>query len=269
MRLLPGHGRHVVCSLLEVGRNSPLSQGSEAARFAANGHMMPSVNGSGDFAGSASPARWLDREAAVRALSALQGWRAGDDQLNTVLESSFHAALLDALSQIPEKSERTSGAAASPAGATLPIEDPPGVRHVENHGGTAIPDPIAPLPAAEDALIREAATRAAIDPRLLSALRRAENGAPGREFGVLSVPAPTYADQVRLAAGSIRRSLGRFEATGRAAIDPATGRYTDEFIRFFSNRYAPVAAANDPTGLNRHHSRNLLRLYAQIASTRG
>jgi hypothetical protein len=118
-------------------------------------------------------------------------------------------------------------------------------------------------------LIRDAASRASVDPRFLGALRRAENGGPGREFGVLSVPAPTYEDQVRLAAASIRRNVERFEATGRVAVDPAIGRYSEEFIRFFSNRYAPVGAANDPTGLNQHHARNLIRLYAQASSTRG
>jgi hypothetical protein len=82
---------------------------------------------------------------------------------------------------------------------------------------------------------------------------------------VLSVPAPTYEDQARVAAESVRRSVERFERTGRAAIDPGTGLYTDEFISFFSSRWAPVGVANDPTGLNRHHARNLMRLYARVA----
>jgi hypothetical protein len=128
---------------------------------------------------------------------------------------------------------------------------------------------MAPAPTTEKELIRDAASRAAVDPRFLGALRRAENGGPGREFGVLSVSAPTYEDQVRVAAASIRRNVERFEATGRAAIDPATGRYTEDFIRFFSNRYAPVGAANDPSGLNQHHARNLIRIYGQAASTDG
>jgi hypothetical protein len=141
-------------------------------------------------------------------------------------------------------------------------------RALQNQQGSAS-QAAASVPAAEKVLIRDAASRAAVDPRFLGALRRAENGGPGREFGVLSVSAPTYEDQVRLAAASIRRNVERFEATGRAAIDPATGRYSEEFIRFFSNRYAPVGAANDPNGLNQHHARNLLRLYAQAVSTSG
>jgi hypothetical protein len=125
--------------------------------------------------------------------------------------------------------------------------------------------PAAIGPAPEEELIRAAALRAAIDPRFLHALRRAENAGPGREFGVLSVPAPTYTDQARLAAESVRRNVERLDAKGRSAIDPATGRYTEEFIRFFSSRYAPIGAGNDPAGLNRSHARNLIRLYAQLS----
>lgn len=158
-------------------------------------------------------------------------------------------------------------------GAVEPVE--PAVRGTSvgrtgrNQQGSASQAAAPAVSAAEKVLIRDAASWAAVDPRFLGALRRAENGGPGQEFGVLSVSAPTYEDQVRLAAASIRRNVERFEATGRAAIDPATGRYSEEFIRFFSNRYAPVGAANDPNGLNQHHARNLIRLYAQAASTSG
>jgi hypothetical protein len=119
----------------------------------------------------------------------------------------------------------------------------------------------------ENAVIRKTAERAGIDARFLQALRRTENGGPGREFGVLSVPAPTYEDQARVAANTVRRNIERFEKqTGLPAVDAATNGYTEDFIRFFSNRYAPIGAANDPTGLNRHHTRNLVRFYAQLMS---
>lgn len=116
----------------------------------------------------------------------------------------------------------------------------------------------------EDEIIRRAAARAGVDEEFLTALRKIENGGPGREFGVLSVPAPTYEAQARVAAESVRRSRERFEATGASAVDPATGRYTEAFVRFFSSRYAPVGASNDPAGLNRHHAGNLVRRYAQL-----
>jgi len=223
--------------------------------------MIPSVNG---FTGG--PAQRLDQEAAARVLASLSAKATDDEQLAALLEGAFHVALLDALSQIPEKR------APSQIPPTLPAQpptDPVDARALQNRTGPAAQPPMAPAPTTEKELIRDAAARAAVDPRFLGALRRAENGGPGREFGVLSVSAPTYEDQVRVAAASIRRNVERFEATGRAAIDPATGRYTEEFIRFFSNRYAPVGAANDPSGLNQHHARNLIRIYGQAASTDG
>ena len=231
--------------------------------------MIPSVNG---FTGAVEPvdlAQRLDREAAGRVLATLSTKGTVDDQLAALLERSFHAALLDALSQMPEKPGQApltspSKVPAVAAQVSSSLVDGPAPQN--QHGARAA---AASVPAPEQVLIRDAASRAAVDPRFLGALRRAENGGPGREFGVLSVPAPTYEDQVRLAAASIRRNVERFEATGRAAIDPVTGRYSEEFIRFFSNRYAPVGAANDPTGLNQHHARNLIRLYAQVASTSG
>jgi hypothetical protein len=129
------------------------------------------------------------------------------------------------------------------------------------------PSVAAPAVARDEAsTIAGHARREAVDERFLRALRRAENGRPGREFGVLSVPAPTFDDQARIAAESVRRNVERFEKTGGRAIDPASGRYTDEFIRFFSARWAPVGAANDPTGLNRYHARNLTRLYAKASA---
>ena len=225
--------------------------------------MIPSVNGFTGAVDPVDPARRLEREAAARVLATLSAKGTADDQLAALLERSFHAALLDALSQMPERAGQFPP---PPKVATVPAQTSSGPadgRPPQNQQGSAS------VPAAEKVLIKDAASRAAVDPRFLGALRRAENGGPGREFGVLSVSAPTYEDQVRLAAASIRRNVERFEASGRVAVDPATGRYSEEFIRFFSNRYAPVGAANDPTGLNQHHARNLIRLYAQAASTSG
>jgi hypothetical protein len=227
--------------------------------------MIPSVNGFTGAVDPVDPAQRLDREAAARVLATLSAKGTADEQLAALLERSFHAALLDALSQMPERPGQAPGTP-PPKASTVPAQtssSPADGRSLQNQQGPAS------VPAAEKVLIRDAASRAAVDPRFLGALRRAENGGPGREFGVLSVSAPTYEDQVRLAAASIRRNVERFEASGRVAVDPVTGRYSEEFIRFFSNRYAPVGAANDPTGLNQHHARNLIRLYAQAATTSG
>jgi hypothetical protein len=110
--------------------------------------------------------------------------------------------------------------------------------------------------------ITRTAHKYGVDPAFLVALRRTEAGGPGREFGIISVSAPTYDEQLDWAARSVAAAEKRFEATGQSARDPG-GRYTPEFIRSFSNRYAKVGAPNDPKGLNRNHAPNLIALYGR------
>jgi hypothetical protein len=124
------------------------------------------------------------------------------------------------------------------------------------------------VPADEAEVIGREAQRVNIDPALLAALRRVENGGPGREFGVLSVPAPGLEEQARVAANTIRKNAARFVRQGGEVIDPATGRYTEAFLRFFSARYAPLGAGNDPNGLNRFHAANLIALYRRVSEER-
>lgn len=215
---------------------------------------------------------------AQKAGAAAPGRARADDALLDIAHRSFRLALLQAL-------DRTSARASTgPPATTEPRPPAPSTppTHTDDAPAGAAPGtiaqavtayasaPLPPLASAfapspfrgdEQRVIQRTAERAGVDPAFLQALRRAENGGPGREFGVLSVPAPTYEDQARVAAETIRRNVERFEGVGGQAVDAATGRYTPEFIEFFSRRYAPVGAANDPRGLNRHHARNLLRLY--------
>ena len=75
--------------------------------------------------------------------------------------------------------------------------------------------------------------------KLLFAIRRAENGGVGREFGVLNPeamrfkddPAKSFVTQARWAAGTIKK------------------RYKGN-LKEFRDRWAPLGAENDPTGLN-------------------
>lgn len=120
------------------------------------------------------------------------------------------------------------------------------------------------VPPAEAEVVAREAKRAGVDPALLAALRRTENGGPGREFGVLSVHAPGLEEQARVAANTIRNTAARFQRLGGEAVDPTSGRYTEAFLRFFSARYAPVGAANDPNGLNRFHVANLIAAYRRM-----
>lgn len=119
------------------------------------------------------------------------------------------------------------------------------------------------LPDWEQVIIVDTAKKFGIDARLLAALRKAENGGPGREFGVLSVSAPTYQEQATVAARTIANNLARYRATGQDPIDPS-GRVTRAFINYFSNIYAPRGVANDPTNLNQYHANNIAGFYAAI-----
>jgi hypothetical protein len=167
-----------------------------------------------------------------------------NDRLGALLSDQLRLTLLEALTRKPEPPPL-------PPPALPFIFDAPPIEAPRQES----------LPPDDARVIQETAEHAGVDPDFLRALRRVENGGPGREFGVLSVPAPTYHDQARVAAESIRKSLERFRGQGGQPIDPLTGRYSEEFIRFFSSRYAPVGATNDPRGLNRFHAGNLIRLY--------
>jgi len=119
------------------------------------------------------------------------------------------------------------------------------------------------LPQDELDVIQSTALQYGIDARLLAAIRKAENGGPGREFGIMSVPAPTYTDQARAAAQTIKNNQARYEAeTGYSSS--VLGRLTDQFIAYLGGKYAPVGASNDPSGLNNNWVRNVMNFYHTI-----
>jgi hypothetical protein len=102
------------------------------------------------------------------------------------------------------------------------------------------------------------------DPAFLLALRKAEAGRPGLEFGVFGPggnPKTAPDDQL----GAVSKLVPVYERDYvRQTRQPAVGndgKYTREFLEYFSRRYAPLGAANDPKGLNRHHLPNLLKSY--------
>ncbi|MFB3819755.1 MAG: hypothetical protein ACE147_19025, partial [Candidatus Methylomirabilales bacterium] len=174
--------------------------------------------------------------------------------------TAFGEAVLEALAE-SAKAQGRGGAEAHPARAEcrVPSSDlEPRTSNLEPEGTASLRRP--GLPAAEMDVIGREAARTGVDPALLVALRRTENGPPGREFGVLSVPAHGLKAQARIAANSIRNSIARFRAAGGDAVEAERGGYTRDFLRFFSARYAPVGADNDRQGLNRAHAANLIAL---------
>lgn len=97
-----------------------------------------------------------------------------------------------------------------------------------------------------------------VDPYFISAIRVAENGGDGRQFGVLSVPAPTYADQLREACITVRNHkalCANASLYGRRA-------YTADQVAEFAKSWAPTDAENDPGGLNAHWFKDCWSAYS-------
>lgn len=120
------------------------------------------------------------------------------------------------------------------------------------------------LPPDEVDVIQSVATQYQVDARLLAAIRRAENGGPGKEFGILSVPAPTFYQQAVAAAQTVYNNQRRYEQqTGQSSVGD-DGRVTAGYLAFLAARYAPVGASNDPTNLNVNWLGNVSTFYNSI-----
>lgn len=110
------------------------------------------------------------------------------------------------------------------------------------------------LPFIEQTVIARIAKNVGIDVNFLAAVRIAENGGPGREFGVLSEKATTYEEQCQITAISIRNNLIRFMNQTP---------YSLEFIQFMQERWAPKLVANDPNNLNKNWINNVSKAYTK------
>jgi hypothetical protein len=187
---------------------------------------------------------------------------AGEPAILQLAALSFEASVREALLE--------RGAGTGDVAQPVEAEIAPTVRPTADPEASRLParpaTPGAGAPPREASVIAREAQRTGIDPSVLVAIRRVENGSPGKEFGILAVPAADLDAQARVAANTVRNTLIRFERGGGTAVDPATGRYTETFLRFLSARYAPVGAANDPCGLNRHHAANLVAIYRKTSA---
>jgi hypothetical protein len=93
---------------------------------------------------------------------------------------------------------------------------------------------------------------------ILFAIRKAENGSPGTEFGVLHPKAKgtNLRTQAGWAAATVMKNRARHGQRGE---------HTD-FISFLGNRYAPNQAENDPKGLNANWIKNVTHHYNENIS---
>jgi len=84
---------------------------------------------------------------------------------------------------------------------------------------------------------------------ILLAIRKAENGGPGREFGILHPDAidTDLNTQAGWAAATVVKNRARWIAAERQ----------EDYVSFLGRRYCPVGADNDPTGLNIHWIKNV------------
>jgi hypothetical protein len=122
----------------------------------------------------------------------------------------------------------------------------------------------------EEALIKIAAAKYGLDWHFVAAIRKAEGGGPGRDFGVLSVNAPTYTAQLEVCCQSVRHRLVQYDQDNQLVdLHETPGGeqvvvYNDDFIGWFGAIWAPNGAANDPTGLNANWSKNVSYWYLNL-----
>lgn len=97
---------------------------------------------------------------------------------------------------------------------------------------------------------------------IVAAIRHAENGAAGREYGVLGAgvrrdmkrKGDTYRPQAGWCAATVQKTYDRWTKAGSPG----------DFITFLGKRYCPVGAENDPSGLNRHWIKNVRHWTAKV-----
>jgi len=114
---------------------------------------------------------------------------------------------------------------------------------------------------------------------LLLAIREAEKGRKGFEFGIISAKNTDLETQCRYACETIINNVKRFyqylQEGERSALserreDELCSRSAgfplqcNDFITFLGSRYAPVGADNDPHNLNSHWVSNVKFFYNQF-----
>ena len=113
--------------------------------------------------------------------------------------------------------------------------------------------------------IAAAAAEYAVDPFFVAAIRHAENGGPGIEYGVESAKGGAYAEQLAGACATLRDRLAAYPGNPFIlAISVPVRRlwYRRDFIMWFAASWAPRGAANDPENLNENWFGNAMLAYS-------
>lgn len=95
---------------------------------------------------------------------------------------------------------------------------------------------------------------------VLAAVRYAENGRAGREYGVLHPKAlgECYRTQAGWSAATIQKQFDRYVKAGGKPDDVAA------YLISLRNRYCPIGSHNDPTNLNENWLRNVTKFRRAI-----
>ena len=93
---------------------------------------------------------------------------------------------------------------------------------------------------------------------ILLAIRKAENGGDGFQFGVIAVKGTNLDKQAGWCAATIVKNYQRWKAIGE------TDGGIPAYISFLGDRYCPISAANDPDGLNKNWKRNVLNWFMKF-----
>ena len=110
------------------------------------------------------------------------------------------------------------------------------------------------LPARERQIIKAVADDYKLNPdqtRLLYVIRKIEHGKQGREFGILHPDAMRYAGKPVTETNAVLS----FTLQAEWAAGTVKKRYSGDLLAF-ANRYCPIGAKNDPTGLNNNWYKN-------------
>jgi hypothetical protein len=91
---------------------------------------------------------------------------------------------------------------------------------------------------------------------VVAAIRYAENGGAGREYGVLhSKVKPTYRSQAGWCAATVQKNWQRYIDRG------GDEKNLDQYLTFLGNIYCPLDDPNDTMDLNKHWKKNVLYFY--------
>jgi len=83
----------------------------------------------------------------------------------------------------------------------------------------------------------------------------------GREYGVLSVSAPTYAEQLHIACATVVHRLWSYPGNPLTTAPTGKLRVSDAWVAWFASIWAPQGVVNDPSGLNKNWVKDFLAAY--------